>query len=138
MTSLTSNTSVSTPAGGLNGSESETGLAFLGIPYAQPPIGPLRFRPPEPAPRWAGRRDAKAYGPSAPQNPDEPGIPYLPLDVGPTSEDCLYLNVWTPAADERARPVLFWGHGGAFTAGAGSEAVYEAAGPARAADASRG
>lgn len=127
MASATVKTAVSAPAGGLVGIESETGLAFLGIPYARPPLGPLRFRPPEPAPRWTGHRDAKAYGPSAPQNPDEPGIPYLPLVVGPTSEDCLYLNVWTPAVDERARPVLFWVHGGAFTAGAGSEPFYNGA-----------
>jgi para-nitrobenzyl esterase len=127
MASVTAKTAVSTPAGGLIAIESETGLAFLGIPYARPPLGPLRFRPPEPAPRWAGYRDATTYGPSAPQDPDEPGVPYLPLDVGPTSEDCLYLNVWTPAADERARPVLFWVHGGAFRAGAGSEPFYDGA-----------
>jgi para-nitrobenzyl esterase len=127
MASLNGKTALSPPAGGLIGSQSEEGLAFLGIPYAKPPLGPLRFRPPEPAPRWDGYRDAKAYGPSAPQNPDEPGIPYLPLAVGPTDEDCLYLNVWTPAADERARPVLFWVHGGAFTAGSGSEPFYEGA-----------
>jgi para-nitrobenzyl esterase len=127
MTSHATENAVSTPAGGLIGSESETGVAFLGIPYAEPPLGPLRFRPPEPASRWEGYRDATAYGPSAPQNPDEAGIPYLPLDVGPTSEDCLYLNVWTPAADEGARPVLFWVHGGAFTAGAGSEPFYDGA-----------
>ncbi|MDM3973556.1 carboxylesterase family protein [Mycobacterium marseillense] len=127
MPSATAKSAVSTPAGGLVGIESETGLAFLGIPYARPPLGDLRFRPPEPAPRWIGHRDAKTYGPSAPQNPDEPGIPYLPLDVGLTSEDCLYLNVWTPAADQHARPVLFWVHGGACTAGAGAEPFYEGA-----------
>src|ERR1700722_6692963 len=103
MPSATAKTAVSTPAGGLIGIESEIGLAFLGIPYARPPLGDLRFRPPEPVPRWTGHRDAKAYGPSAPQNPDEPGIPYLPLDVGQTSEDCLYVDVWTPPAARRAR-----------------------------------
>ncbi|MCW2903795.1 MAG: hypothetical protein JWO67_6060 [Streptosporangiaceae bacterium] len=127
MTPASPDTSVTAPAGALEGTRHAGALAFLGIPYGRPPIGPLRFRPPEPAPRWPGRRNATTYGPSAPQDPTEPGVPHMPLQVGPTSEDCLYLNVWTPAADGRARPVLFWVHGGALTAGSGSEPFYQGA-----------
>ncbi|MCW3067017.1 MAG: hypothetical protein JWN32_4189 [Solirubrobacterales bacterium] len=119
--------SVIAPAGAIDGLQLAGSQAFLGIPFGQAPVGALRFRPPEPASRWRGVREAKAYGPSCPQDPEEPGMPHMPLDVGPMDEDCLSLNVWTPAADAAGRPVLFWVHGGAFYAGSGSEAFYEGA-----------
>ena len=106
---------------------------FRGIPYARPPIGPRRFGPPEPAESWTGTRDATRFAPSASQNGALIG-PIMSLGIGRTSEDCLYLNVWTPAADRRRRPVLVWIHGGAFVLGAGSQMLYDGAALARRGD----
>jgi para-nitrobenzyl esterase len=94
-------------------------LAFKGIPYAAPPVGPLRWRAPQPAPPWQGVRDATRYGNralSALTGDQQPGPP--------RSEDCLTLNVWTAAqnADER-RPVMVWIHGGGFQFGSSAMPV---------------
>lgn len=98
--------------------------AFLGIPYAKPPLGALRFRPPEPPEPWSSVRPAHAYGASAMQ-----GLMFAPgvLAEGKQSEDCLYLNVFTPQTDGSKRPVLFWIHGGAFTVGSASSPLYDGA-----------
>ena len=100
--------------GKVRGAEIADGvLAWRGIPYARPPIGALRFRPPEPPEPWAGVRDALEYGSRSPQAEPVPD-PQAP----PMSEDCLYLNVTAPAGAV-GRPVLFWLHGGGFEIGQG-------------------
>src|SRR6202012_3570241 len=88
--------------------------AFLGLPYAAPPTGALRWHSPQPPAHWQGVRDATSFAPSCPQNPA--GNPFLP--PGLMSEDCLYLNVYTSAprsSDKGGRPVLVWIHGGGLT-----------------------
>src|SRR5580692_12952615 len=85
---------------------------FLGIPYAAPPVGPLRWQPPQPAASWSGVRAATAFAPHCPQVAG-------PFGQASTSEDCLYLNVftpsgWRPGADN---PVMVWIHGGALVSG---------------------
>jgi para-nitrobenzyl esterase len=97
---------------------------FRGIPYARPPVGPLRFRPPERPDSWSGVRDATRFGPAAPQNLGLLG-PVFSLGITHTDEDCLFLNIWTPGLDGGRRPVLVWIHGGAFVLGAGSQSLYD-------------
>jgi len=111
--------------GRLAGFEDEGLEVFLGIPFAKPPVGALRFRAPEAPEPWAGVREAAQYGASAPQVPLQIESLMAGFDVGPQSEDCLYLNVFTPAADGAKRPVMVWIHGGAFTLGSGSQKMYE-------------
>jgi para-nitrobenzyl esterase len=101
-------------------------LQFRGIPFASPPVGELRWQPPRPAPKWDGVRDATEFGPICPQNV---GTMEAMGGVGraampPMSEDCLTLNVWTPAADDALRPVMVWIHGGAFSTGSGRTPWY--------------
>ena len=126
---------VETRSGVVEGRE-ESGLAvFRGVPYARAPVGPLRWRPPEPEPPWAGVRDAGRFAAMAPQRPGVM-MRMLGMDGAASAEDCLALNLWTPnALAGRRRPVLVWLHGGGFTAGAGSLPVYDGQHLARRGDA---
>lgn len=113
---------VNTTHGAVEGVSRDGHAAFLGIPFAAPPTGSLRFRAPAPLPGWQGTREATAWGKAARQTSHPiPGF----AASGPQDEDCLYLNVYTPAADGRRRPVLFWIHGGGFTHGTAAEPLYE-------------
>lgn len=112
---------VSTAQGKLRGLQKQGHQVYLGIPYARPPVRHLRFRPPVAADPWTGVRNAVSFGNIAPQLPSPLGVKSNEAQ----SEDCLYLNVYTPAADDKKRPVLFWIHGGAFRQGASSAPLYD-------------
>jgi len=100
-----------------------SGAQFLGIPYAEPPLGPLRWRAPVPKKPWAGIRDAAEFGGACPQ----PDMGWNHREVETSREDCLYLNVIAPVWPAKtALPVMFWLHGGANKGGSGSGDLYNA------------
>src|SRR5207248_2340565 len=109
---------VETTVGRLRGAADSGVLGFLGVPYAAPPIDERRWRPPAPPEPWAGIREASAFGARAPQSAG---------DASDWSEDCLTLNVWTPACDSSRRPVMVWIHGGAFVSGSSADVWYHGA-----------
>jgi para-nitrobenzyl esterase len=117
---------VSIESGRISGTTLKSGVrAFKGIPFAAPPAGELRWKAPQPPPAWEGIRRADRFGSVCVQPSQKNRVPNnvsvdLP-DSPPTSEDCLYLNVWTQAGSARdRRPVMVWIYGGAYTEGAGS------------------
>jgi para-nitrobenzyl esterase len=116
-------TTAETANGRVSGFSKDGIFRFNGVPYAKPPVGTLRWRMPEPPESWAGVRDCSRFGPIAPQiQGAAEGL--LGGTAGQKSEDCLYLNIWTPACDDQRRPVMVWIHGGAFVTGAGSVGTY--------------
>jgi para-nitrobenzyl esterase len=122
-----------TPAGALRGRIEQGVTCFRAVPYAEPPVGELRFAPPLPAARWAGVREATRPGPVAPQAPSR--LRHVMGDFERAQdESCLSLTVWTPRADAQGRPVLVWLHGGAFMTGGGDLAWYDGARLAREGD----
>ncbi len=122
-------TDVRIETGPIQGQAADGVIAFKGIPYAQPPVGALRWRAPQPVAPWTAVRAATQFGADCMQHPF--GGDAAPLGVTP-AEDCLYLNVWRPAASTRKPlPVMVWIHGGGFVNGGSSPAMYDGSGFAK-------
>ena len=102
-------------------------LVFKGVHYGQSTAGAARFKPPQPVVKWQGVADATRFGDTCPQGGDVGRRTKVEGEILPMSEDCLVLNIWTPALDGKARPVMVWFHGRGFYAGAGSERLYDGA-----------
>ncbi len=115
---------LATAQGRLIGLRSRGIFEFRGIPYAKPPAGVLRWRMPEPVEAWTEVRNATRFGPVCPQAPT-PFDTLLGGALSTQSEDCLYLNVYTPGLGGGRRPVMVWIHGGAFVIGAASQSIYD-------------
>jgi para-nitrobenzyl esterase len=113
--------------GAVRGTVSSGVLAFLGIPYAAPPFGANRMRPPQPVQAWAGVRDATAFGATVPKGDYPPQYTALFPEVVIPGEECLNLNVWTPDMGASGLPVLVWIHGGSFMNGSSSVGEYDGA-----------
>jgi para-nitrobenzyl esterase len=113
---------VETAGGTVVGHTANGVTSWKGIPYAEPPVGDLRWRPPAPT-SWDGRLDASDYGPACLQGPPTVLADAL-IEVGRTDEDCLTLNVHRPADAGRSLPVMVWLHGGGFAYGSGSQLGY--------------
>ncbi len=119
---------VQTTSGKLEGVSAGTTVSFKGIPYAAPPVGMLRWKPPAPVKAWSGIRKVTAFSDSCIQTTERERLPWSReyMVQGGTSEDCLYLNVWAPADFHNRRfPVYVFFHGGGFMEGSGSVDVYD-------------
>ena len=133
------NTCVTTKQGPIQGGLSQDGntVIFKGVPYAQPPVGELRFRRPQEHEPWTEPLDCTAFSARCPQaelaSMEFYGKEFYDIMIPPWNEDCLYLNIWTPAgADADSKlPVLFWIHGGAFMHGCGTEKEFDGEGYAK-------
>ena len=112
---------VRTTYGSVEGERGDGVSVWRGIPYAAPPVGELRFRKPQPPGPWEGARDATEFGHACPQGSRMKGR----APVTDISEDCLTINIWSPASDRAKRAVLFYIHGGSFSEGTGADKEYE-------------
>ncbi len=125
-------TVVRTRQGAVRGQMSGEIASFKGIPYAAPPFGANRFRTPQPVEPWDGVRDTLVFGSTAPKPPYPPPFDALLPEPVVAGDDCLNLNIWTPALGNDTRlPVMVWIHGGAFRAGSGAIPTYDGSNFAR-------
>ena len=119
---------VKVETGNLRGQTADGVESWKGIPFAAPPVGPLRWRAPQPAAKWTGVREASRYSSDCMQKP-------FPSDAAPLgtrpAEDCLYANVWKPADAKGKLPVLVWIYGGGFVNGGASPPTYAGANMAK-------
>jgi para-nitrobenzyl esterase len=120
---MAKNPVVHAPAGAVEGAANGSVLVFKGLPYALPPVGDARWKPPVAMPAWRGVRQAQKFGPACVQPKSRPGSIYAD-EYEAMSEDCLSLNVWTPKGARKA-PVFVWIHGGSLTTGGSSESLYD-------------
>lgn len=121
---FTANDTIRVEGGLIAGTTADGVRSFKGIPFAAPPIGDLRWKPPQPVVAWEGVRKCDYFGPDCPQAP----YPATSIYASPPrkqSEDCLYLNIWTAAKSGEKRPVMVWIHGGALTRGSGANTAYD-------------
>ncbi|XP_064455054.1 cholinesterase 1-like [Ornithodoros turicata] len=129
-TAVATDITVSTTSGRISGAVEPTwGIAiarFLGIPYAKPPLGSLRYRPPEPASPWQGVLETKEFRAACAQANGSfpPETPWL-VDKRIVSEDCLFLNIWAPQTCTKRKAILIWIHGGGFRTGTPSTELYD-------------
>lgn len=131
MSEMTQHPVVHLKEGAVRGKVGSGVSAFLGIPYAAPPFGANRMRPPQSVRAWDGERDATTYGATVPKGDYPRQYTLLFPEVVIPGEDCLNLNVWTPDPNAAGLPVLVWIHGGSFTNGSGSLGEYSGAAFAR-------
>ncbi|WP_329060425.1 carboxylesterase/lipase family protein [Streptomyces sp. NBC_01429] len=122
---------VTTEYGRVRGRMEGAVAVFRGIPYAAPPVGPHRFRPPAAPAPWDGVREAAVFGPTAPKNPYAPPLDQLLPDPEVAGDGCLNLNVWTPDPGAAGLPVMVWIHGGSLRYGSSAVETYDGAAFAR-------
>ena len=123
----TNRASVAVEGGRITGAQSADSVwSYKAIPFAAPPVGTLRWRPPQPVMAWQGERDATHFAPACLQARRAEGSFYGQI-VDRMDEDCLYLNVWTTSAPDARAPVMVWIHGGGLTSGHGGEVTYDGA-----------
>ncbi len=125
MNTAVTNPVVKTRNGAVRGSVADGVHVFKGIPYAAPPFGANRLRPPQPVAPWSGVRDALAFGPKPPQPSYPPEVSAILPELASPGEDCLNLNIWSPALGSAGRPVMVWIPGSAFQYGTAATTYYD-------------